>query len=199
MELFPRLYDPLMAPLERLFLERLRRALLRPLAGEVLEIGVGTGRNLPFYGPGVRWTGIEPNPAMRRQAERRLRERGLAGALIAASAEALPFADGRFDAVVSTLVLCSVQDPRKALAEIRRVLKPGGRFLALEHVRIDDPRWAGWALDRLTPAWSRLADGCHLNRLTDRWIAERFAIEEKRTWARGVLVWIVARKEGRSA
>ncbi|MBE3563751.1 MAG: class I SAM-dependent methyltransferase [Hydrogenibacillus schlegelii] len=96
---------------------------------------------------------------MRRRAERRLRERDLAGALIAAFAEALPFADGRLDAVVSTLVLCSVRDPRKAMAEIRRVLKPGGRFLALEHVRIDVLRWAGWALDRLTPAWSRLADG----------------------------------------
>ncbi len=144
--------------------QRLRRELLAGLEGRVLELGFGVGANwrhvraLP-----VEYVGIEPDEAMLRRATRRHRE--LRPHAVRAVGEALPFADASFDAVVSTLTLCSVFDPDAVLSEVRRVLKPGGEFRFWEHVRPSGR--LGGSLARLaTPAWSLIAGGCHLDRST---------------------------------
>src|SRR5690606_8124971 len=133
----------------------------------VLEVGVGTGLNLPFYPMNrvVRLVGLEPDPHMRRRAAARARRLGLPLELVAAPAEGIPFASGSFDTVVATHVVCTVADPRRALAEAFRVLRPGGTFRFLEHVRAADERAARWQ-DRLTPVWRWVSAGCHPNRRT---------------------------------
>ena len=148
------LYDPLVARDPRL--RRERAALLSHARGQVLEIGAGTGLNAAFYPAGVEPTFSEPDPHMAKRIH---------GHVVAAPAEALPFADASFDTVVSTLVLCGVDDLERALAEIRRVLRPGGSLLFLEHVRAPaDSSLARWQ-DRLNPLW-RLFAGCDCNRDT---------------------------------
>lgn len=143
-----------------------RRRLLGDLAGTVLEIGPGTGVNLAYLPDGVYWIGLEPNPYFHPHLRRALSLRGLSGDALLGQAEAIPLPEGSVEAVVATLVLCSVEDPRRALAEILRVLKPGGRFVFLEHVAA--PRGSGlrWAQDLLCPLWAFLGDGCHPNRET---------------------------------
>jgi ubiquinone/menaquinone biosynthesis C-methylase UbiE len=132
----------------------------------VLEIGAGTGANLALYGEGVEaLTVTEPDAAMARRLERRLGELPRPAQLVSAPAEALPFPDGAFDAVVSTLVLCTVPDQARALGELRRVLAPGGRLLFIEHVRSDDPGLARWQ-DRLNGLTRVLGHGCNCNRAT---------------------------------
>lgn len=155
---FPLVYDVAMWPAERLCLGRLRRRLLKSAQGQILEIGAGTGANLKYYGPDhVVMT--EPDRQMLRRA--RVHQPWA----VLARAEELPFPAGSFDAVVLTLVLCTVNHPPTALAEIRRVLRRGGALLLLEHVRSLNPGCARWQ-DRLTPTWSRIARNCHLNRDT---------------------------------
>lgn len=144
-------------------LER-RRALLASLEGEVIEIGAGTGRSLPFYERARRVVAIEPDESMAKRIELRLPEVRVPVEVVAGSAEALPFPDESFDAAVAAFVLCTIADPARALAEVHRVLRPGGQLALLEHVRGSD-RLASWQ-DRLTPLHSRLAGGCHLNRDT---------------------------------
>ncbi|WP_243093595.1 class I SAM-dependent methyltransferase [Thermus thalpophilus] len=143
-----------------------RRRLLGDLAGTVLEIGPGTGVNLAYLPDGVYWIGLEPNPHLHPWLETALRQRGVLGEVLLGQAEEIPLPQESVDAVVATLVLCSVEDPRRALAEILRVLKPGGRFVFLEHVAA--PRGSGlrWAQDLLCPLWAFLGDGCHPNRET---------------------------------
>ncbi len=157
-------YDTCMRPLERRFFAARRRHLIPQAVGEVLEIGGGTGANLPFYRDVTSLVFTAPDPAMLRIAQTKPRPSCLPVTFLEARAEALPFPTASFDTVVATLVLCSVSDPAQALAEIRRVLRPGGRFLALEHVR--PPGWLGYVADALTPLQKRLAAGCHLNRQT---------------------------------
>ncbi|HUG40371.1 MAG TPA: class I SAM-dependent methyltransferase [Longimicrobiales bacterium] len=151
-----------------------RRRLLGEARGRVLELGVGTGASLGFYGEAVdEVVGIDHSPAVLRRAAERLRrkeagEAGLPHAVILAEADAqaLPYDDASFDTVVAFLTLCSVPDPDEAAREIRRVLKPGGALIVLEHVRAHrEGRLAAWQ-DRLDPIWSRAAVGCHLNRDT---------------------------------
>src|SRR5437016_4709439 len=142
---FARLYDRMTAGAEKAGLRAHRQALLADVRGRVLEIGGGTGANVPFYGPGVESLTIpEPAEAMARRLERRLADSPLAAEVVRATAEQLPFADASFDAVVSTLVLCTVEDQQRALGELHRVLRPGGRLLFMEHVRSDAPRLARW-------------------------------------------------------
>lgn len=159
-------YDRAMAAPEKAVLRGHREALLAATSGAVLEIGGGTGANLPFYGQGVAELALtEPEEPMARRLERKLAGSTLPARVVRARAEELPFEDGRFDFVVSTLVLCTVDDPARALAEIDRVLKPDGCLVFLEHVRSRDPRLARWQ-DRLHGVQVRLGHGCHCNRST---------------------------------
>lgn len=143
-----------------------RRQMLVPQArGRVLEIGMGTGRNLPFYDRSklTQLVGVDPALQMHPLAQRRSDKAGIAVELVGLSAERLPLADDSFDTVVCTYTLCSIPDPAAALHEVRRVLKPGGQFLFCEHGRSPDPAVARWQ-DRIQPCWTPLAGGCHLDR-----------------------------------
>lgn len=169
---FAAVYDRIMASAERSFMRRIREEIVGGAAGHVLEVGAGTGASFPYYGQRVdRIIATEPDPFMLRKAERRALEAGRPIELKQAPAEELPFADSTFDTVVSTLVLCSVQDPIRSLAEIRRVLKAEGQFRFFEHVRYEYAFGAFWQ-DLITPLWRWLGAGCHPNRDTARAIQE---------------------------
>ena len=157
------IYDPIMRGQERRFLGRLRDDLLGRARGETLEIGAGTGLNLPRYRTPTRVVATEPSPQMLARLHRRVGESQVPVVVEEAVAEALPFDDASFDTVVTTLVMCSVPDPMRAMAEIRRVLKPGGSYLFLEHGGSDDDRLARWQR-RLDRAWTIISAGCHLDR-----------------------------------
>lgn len=163
---FAAMYDRMMARTERDGLSARRAALLTQATGDVLEIGGGTGANLTHYGEGVAsLTVAEPEAPMARRLQAHIAERRPGTRLVQAPAEQLPFDDDSFDTVVSTLVLCTVGDQPRALRELRRVLRPGGRLLFIEHVRSDDPRLAKWQ-DRLLGLNVRMGHGCHCNRAT---------------------------------
>jgi ubiquinone/menaquinone biosynthesis C-methylase UbiE len=164
--LFACVYDRMTAATEAAGLRAHRERLLRTASGRVLEIGAGTGANLPFYGESVAAiTVAEPEAPMARRLERRIREQPRPVELVQAPAEQLPFAAGQFDTVVSTLVLCTVGDQGRVLRELGRVLTPGGRLLFIEHVRSDEPRLAAWQ-DRLNGLSRIVAHGCNCNRST---------------------------------
>ncbi|HEY1518237.1 MAG TPA: class I SAM-dependent methyltransferase [Solirubrobacteraceae bacterium] len=158
-------YDHIMSGPERATLRTHREALIPKATGRVLEIGGGTGANLPFYAGVETLTLTEPDQPMVHRLERRLRESSPAPLLLRAPAEDLPFEDDSFDVAVSTLVLCTVDDQPRAVRELRRVLKPGGRLLFIEHVRADDQRLARWQ-DRLNGFQTWLSHGCNCNRPT---------------------------------
>jgi SAM-dependent methyltransferase len=141
-----------------------KRALLAPLEGTVLEIGPGGGNNLAFLRRGVHWIGVEPNPFFHDRLRARGERLGIDVDVRAATAEALPAADQSVDAVVSSLVLCSVHDPEAALREIRRVLRPGGRFVFVEHVAAPHGTGLRRVQRALAPAWGAFSDGCHPDR-----------------------------------
>lgn len=164
--LFTLVYDPFLAWGERTGMRALRRSTLAAAHGDVLEIGAGTGLNLAAYPPAVtRLTLADPEPAM----AGRLRTVAAADprrpTVVEAGAEALPFGDASFDTVVSTLVLCTVDDVPASLAEIRRVLRPGGQLLLIEHVRAPEAGLARWQ-DRLHGPWKAFGYGCRCNRDT---------------------------------
>lgn len=150
--------------------------------GRVLEIGIGSGRNLPFYGSGVsRIIGLDPSPQLLQLARDAARDRSLPLELIEGSAEAIPLDDRSVDTIVTTWTLCSVPQAQRALQEMRRVLKPGGRLLFVEHGRAPEPRVQWWQ-DHLTPAWKHLSGGCHLNRAIGELIPDAgFRIERLKT------------------
>ncbi len=174
--IFAALYDPIGASAERRWMGERRRRLLAGARGAVLEIGGGTGANLPHYRDVDRVTIAEPDRFMRDRIGPKREDARAPVEVSAAGAEALPFPDGSFDTVVSTLVLCTVPDQEAALDEVRRVLRPGGRLLFIEHVRAAEPM-ARWQ-DRLEPLWRRLLGGCHPNRDTVAAIEEAgFEIE----------------------
>jgi len=132
--------------------------------GRVLEIGIGSGLNLPFYSPAVNEVlGLEPSARLIAMAQRAAHESAQRVRLVEGSAEAIPLDAQSVDSVVTTWTLCSIPNARAALAEMRRVLRPGGRLLFVEHGRAPDAGVRVWQ-DRLTPLWRRLAGGCHLNR-----------------------------------
>lgn len=177
MSLKPWLYD-LSMRLAGARIDERREALASAAAGRVLELGVGTGQNLRFYGAQARVVAVEPDPAMLERAI----PRAAAGVgdvvLVRAAGERLPFRDGVFDQVVVSLVLCSVGSPAETLGELRRVLKPGGSLRFYEHVRSDSPGWAA-VQDLITPCWKRLVDGCCPNRPTVETIERAgFAVEQ---------------------
>jgi ubiquinone/menaquinone biosynthesis C-methylase UbiE len=163
--LFAMTYDRQMAKTERAQLRDLRQGLLSEAAGDVIEIGGGTGANLSWYGPEVASLTItEPEPPMVRRLERRTRERAPLARVLRAPAEDLPFDDGTFDVAVATLVLCGVSDQPRALRQLRRVLRPGGQLLFIEHIRSGDARLARQQ-DRMN--WlNQLVMRCDCNRPT---------------------------------
>ncbi len=164
--LFAALYDRGLRATEEAGLRQMRRELLTEARGRVVELGAGTGVNLDLYPGGVEdLTMVEPDPHMAKRLRGRLAGSALAASVAEVPAERLPFEDSSFDVAVATLVLCTVPDPAAALAEVARVLKPGGRLLFIEHVRADDPGLARWQ-DRLEKPWRFLGDGCHCNRDT---------------------------------
>ena len=154
-------YDPFLWLGEQRGVRALRRELLARARGRVLEIGAGTGLNLPHYPAAIDLTLTEPEEPMARRLERRSN-----ATVVRAGAEKLPFDDGVFDTVVSTFVLCTVPDVRRSIAELRRVLAPNGQLLFIEHVRAEPrSRLAHWQ-DRLHDPWHAFACGCHANRDT---------------------------------
>lgn len=164
--MFSAFYDRAFAATEEAGLREMRRELLAGARGRVLELGAGTGLNLEHYPMDIEsLTLVEPDPHMSRQLRPRVAASGREAQVHEAPAEALPFPEDSFDAVVVTLVLCTVPDPAAALAEIKRVLKPQGELLFLEHVRSEDAGLATWQ-DRLERPWRFLGDGCHCNRDT---------------------------------
>ena len=182
-EQIPWLYDASMALFERGRLSGWRDWLAGGARGRVLEIGGGTGRNLPRYAPGTALVAVDPNPENLGRARRRAPD----VPLVQARAEALPFRDGAFDTVVTSLVLCSVDDPPRALAELRRVLAPAGSLRALEHVRARGAAW-GRLQDALQPAWTAITGGCHPNRDTEAAVeAAGFRVQEEGRRARGLM------------
>jgi len=160
---------------EWLGLGRWRAKLVAGAKGLTLDLGCGTGRNLPLYDSGICLLALDPDA----RALQRARRRGPAVALVRGTAEQLPFRDGTFDTVVSGLVFCSVRDPTRALAEIQRVLRPDGQLRMLEHVRARGKLAARWQ-DIVQPLWTWVTGGCHPNRDTERSVeAAAFRIEEE--------------------
>lgn len=171
------LYDPWIAVVERLLIGDGRAWLGARTRGEVLEVGVGTGRNLGFFPPLAQLTGVDVSPVMLRHARRRAASLGRAVDLQVADAERLPFSDERFDTVVFSLALCSIPDDGRALREASRVLRPGGRLLLLEHVRsrVRAVRAVQRVLDVVT---SRLLCDHLVREPLDRLEAAGFQLEE---------------------
>src|SRR5256885_7740616 len=162
-------YDRFMAGTEKAGLHDMRRELLATARGRTLELGAGTGVNVELYPAAVTELVLaEPAEPM----ARRLEAKHPHATVVRAPAESLPFEDGTFDTVVSTLVLCTVSDPERALAEVERVLKPDGQLLFLEHILDPSGRWQAWQ-HRLTPLQKRWACGCHIDRPTPDTIAGR--------------------------
>lgn len=163
---FAAIYDSLLEATEKAGLAAHRKALLSNAAGRIIEIGAGTGANLSFYSDAVSDLVVcEPAEPMARRLERKLTSFSRPVRVVRASAENLPVESGSFDVAVSTLVLCTVKEPQRALAELHRALKPGGRLLFIEHVRADEPRLAHWQ-DRLNFLNKCIAQGCNCNRNT---------------------------------
>ncbi len=163
---FAAIFDAMSRSEERGFLGEMRRKLLGDLSGDVLEIGAGTGANFEHYPAGVRVTALEPDPYMLRRAETKLAALGRKDiTLRQGPAEQLASPDASFDAVVSTLVLCTVHDVPRSLAEIRRVLRLGGELRFIEHVR--GTGFVGGTQDLIKPVWGWFGAGCHPNRRTE--------------------------------
>jgi len=162
-------YEPLV--------EDRKRELFAPLSGRVIEIGAGTGVNLAHLPPSVEWIGVDPNPYMERYVRKAAARLGRRASFCLGAAERLPAPDASADAVVGTLVLCSVSDLERALSEILRVLRPGGRFVFIEHVAAPAGSRTRRRQDCICPLWRRVADGCHPNRETARFL-ERAGFSE---------------------
>jgi ubiquinone/menaquinone biosynthesis C-methylase UbiE len=161
-------------------LRRQRRRVGEAATGVVLDVGVGTGRNLPYYTRAGSVVGVDPNRRMLGLAERRLAMAPSPVELVPGRGEDLPFPEAQFDTVVVTLTLCSIPDPGVFLAESRRVLKPGGKMVFLEHERSPRPVIAALQ-DLATPLWCRISGGCHLNRPTTA-MMRRAGFELENLW-----------------
>lgn len=148
-----------------------KRELFADLHGTIVELGPGTGVNLPYYPRDIRWVGIEPNPHMHPYIREKASQYGIAADLRTTSAAATGLPDAYADAVVSTLVLCSVPDLDATLAEVKRILKPGGRFYFIEHVAAPEGTWLRLLQKSVKPVWRPLADGCNPDRETGTAIA----------------------------
>lgn len=169
-------------------LDQLRAHLLSRAAGDVLELGVGTGATFAHYPPGLtRLTALDLSAAMLRVARLKALTLPFPVQFVRRDFQTLPFEDGRFDTVVSSLGLCGIPDPARLFMEVRRVLRPGGQLLALEHVRPPN-RWLGVAADLIDPVFDHLV-GCHPNRPTAEWLrASGFTVQVVERRLAGILV-----------
>ncbi|MFO0694651.1 MAG: class I SAM-dependent methyltransferase [Polyangiales bacterium] len=158
--IFPPLCDVVMRQMEPL-----RPKTVAEARGRVLEIGLGTARNLPYMQGVTELVGLEPSPGMTDIAKARIRHAPFPVEVVHAGAESMPFPDASFDTVLATFVFCTIPDPHAAAREVRRILRPGGKLVMLEHVRDRDPAVARWQ-ERITPVWKVLACGCVLDRDT---------------------------------
>ncbi len=193
-EVIAALYDPLIAPLDPMGLRKFRQWAVRAARGNVLELGVGTGLNLRYYGNVRSVAAIDPDGSSLHRALPRRHSNGNSIDLYQASAEALPFADDSFDVVLGTLVFCTIGDPALALDEAKRVLKPGGTLRLVEHVRAPNGPIA-WFQVQATPVWKQIAGGCHLDRDTAASVAQAgFTVRAVQSHLGGVLVGIDAVK-----
>jgi ubiquinone/menaquinone biosynthesis C-methylase UbiE len=163
--IFAATYNWIMIPQDWLGLRKQRQKVVSAAKGKVLELGIGTGLNLPYYRDVEKVVGIDPEPHMLKRAHRELKRAFVSVEFIQCSAEDLPFKNSSFDTVISTLVFCSIPEVDRATREVHRVLKPAGTFRFLEHVRTKTPILAK-IQDTLTPGWKKLYAGCHLNRET---------------------------------
>lgn len=189
---FPWIYDAVMRAAERGALARWRRSVVRPARGRIIEIGAGTGLNFPHYQAGAMVIATEPDLQMLARARPRAEHAGARIILAAADAEALPFRERTFDTAVVGFALCTIARPERALAELRRVLRPSGALRLLEHVRVAHPVGAKLQ-DWLIPVWRRVAGGCHVNRRTVEAVAASgFVLGGVRSHARGVVAEIAA-------
>jgi ubiquinone/menaquinone biosynthesis C-methylase UbiE len=189
-------YDRSVGVVERLLLGRFRHAYGALLRGETIEVGIGSGLNIPFYSPAVtRAVGIDLSRQMLRHARERASHLGIPFALVQADAEALPFPDAAFDTVAISLALCTIPDPVKALRELARICRPGGRIVMLEHVRSTARPLA--ALQSMLFPLNERAIGCHLDRDTVA-LAQSlgFSIDETRTRLFNSVQLVVARPPG---
>lgn len=187
-------YDGAMRPLERLLLRRLRLGLVPALRGRVLEVGAGTGVNLPLYDRSARLVIVDADPAMLRCAA----GRALPGqaTFVLADAERLPFLPGSFDHAVATLFFCSVGDPAAAAVEICRVLRPGGTLSLLEHMQ-GAGRLAGWLTRALARPWCAVMGSCHLDRRTlDVLQGAGLLVREERRYLGGIVRTVVLARAG---
>jgi ubiquinone/menaquinone biosynthesis C-methylase UbiE len=186
------IYDLFMLPAERAGLRRLRRRAVAAARGRVLEVGIGTGLNLPLYDADARVVGIDPNLDALKRARLRADEAGRALYPVLGDGEQLPFRDAAFDGIVATLVFCTVPDPDRALKELRRVVRSGGGLRLLEHVRALSPAVARLQ-DLVDPAWTRVLAGCHVNRDTLGTVSQAgFRVQSVRSHLGGLVIEIDA-------
>lgn len=182
-----------------------RSAVVPRAAGDVFELGCGGGINHEFYDPAAitSYAGIDPHEGLLDSARAAARDKGWAADLRQGRGEAIPFADGSFDCVVCTFTLCSVDDPARVMSELRRILRPGGQMLFLEHGRAPDAGVRRWQ-ERIEPLWKRMAGGCHLSRpIATALSGAGFAVETlgegytpKAPQFAGWMEWGIARKAG---
>lgn len=173
---FAACYDPVMWIADRTYFAPYRRRLAACPAGVVVDLGSGTGSMLPYFAEetaraqAFEYHAVEPDPHMRKQARRRARAVGLPAIFHDEVAEQLPFEASSVDIVIASLVFCTVDDPERALAEVCRVLRPGGEFRLFEHVRAD--RWQGRFQAMIAPVWQHVAGGCNPSRPIDRLVLD---------------------------
>ena len=188
-------YDRRMGFFERVLFGDGREWVCSRASGEVLEVAVGTGRNFTFYPQGVRLSAIDLSPAMLEIARKRAEELGVDADLREGDAQQLPFADASFDTVVCTLSLCNIPDDRRAIAEMKRVLRPEGRLLLLDHVRASSKVWL--AVQRvLEPLPRRFSCEHLLRRPLEHVVAEGFEVEQRERYKAGIVERLSARKPG---
>ena len=187
-----KIYDFLLSPLEYLFLTKHRKDLFKEVKGRTLEIGFGTGVNFKFFDISIDYTGIDPDLNMSEIAKEKAKSNYR---LMEANAEDLPFENESFDTVITTLVLCSVENPQKSLEEIFRVLRPGGHFLLIEHIRHQN-FYLSNLQDFLNPTWKKIAGGCNLNRDQDFLISKfNFNIVNENLFLNGIFkLWVLEKK-----